>query len=121
VYRTEDNISRRHRNKCVLFQRDSLSTLTFCISFIPLTVELKSLKQGIKSAQKRQKYQSYFKRTIDNDSKTEEGLQKELQILKNFSNVNNMDFGLDKCPNIILKKGYLCHSQNMILEFYRQI
>jgi len=31
-----------------------------------------------------------------------------------------MDFGLDKIPNIILQKGYLFHSQNIILDFYRQ-
>ena len=36
---------------------------------------------------------------------TEEELRKELQIPKTFSNDANMDFGLDKIPNIVLKKG----------------
>jgi hypothetical protein len=53
--------------------------------------------------------------------KTEEELQKELQIFKTFSNDANMDFGLDKRPNIVLRKGCFLLLQNIILEFYRQL
>jgi hypothetical protein len=54
-------------------------------------------------------------------SKTEEELKKELHIFNTFSNETNMEFRIDKSPYTVLKKGYLLHTQNIILEFYRQI
>jgi len=32
-----------------------------------------------------------------------------------------MEFGLDKCTEIVLKRGKLIHSQNVILDFTRDI
>jgi len=39
--------------------------------------------------------------------KTEEEIQKEMQVIRNFSNDIHMDFGLDKCAEIVLKRGKL--------------
>ena len=48
--------------------------------------------------------------------KTEEELQKYMQIVRTFTDNIHMEFGLDKCAKIVLKKGKLVHSQNLILD-----
>jgi hypothetical protein len=42
-----------------------------------------------------------------------------MQATKIFSNDIHMECGLDKCSNIVLKKGKLDHSQNLILDIKR--
>jgi hypothetical protein len=32
-----------------------------------------------------------------------------------------MEFGLHRCANIVMKRGKLVHSQNIILDFKREI
>jgi hypothetical protein len=49
------------------------------------------------------------------------GCKKSYKYLKTFSNETNMEFGLDTIPYIVLKKINLFHTQNTILDFYRQI
>jgi hypothetical protein len=53
--------------------------------------------------------------------KTEEELQKQVQVVRTFSNDIHMEFGLDNCAKIVLKRGKLVHSQNLILDFNREI
>jgi hypothetical protein len=48
--------------------------------------------------------------------KTEEEIQIELQVVRNFSNDIHMNFGLDKCAEIVVKGGKLVYSQNLILQ-----
>jgi len=48
--------------------------------------------------------------------KTEEEIQIEMQVVRNFSNDVHMDFGLDKCAEIVVKRGKLVYSQNLILQ-----
>jgi hypothetical protein len=45
--------------------------------------------------------------------KTECELQKYMQIVRTFTDNIHMEFGLDKCAKIVLKKGKLVHSQNL--------
>jgi hypothetical protein len=53
--------------------------------------------------------------------KTEEELQKQVQVVRNFSDDIHMEYGLHKCAKIVLKRGKLVHSQNLILDFNREI
>jgi hypothetical protein len=46
-------------------------------------------------------------------NKTEEELQKQLQIIKTFSDNIHTEFGLDNFAKIVFKKGKLDHSQNL--------
>jgi hypothetical protein len=39
--------------------------------------------------------------------KTEEEIEKEMQVIRNFSNDIHMGCGLDKCAEIVLKRGKL--------------
>ena len=55
--------------------------------------------------------------------KTEEELQKQMQVvrIRNYSDDIDMEFGLDNCAKTVLKRGKLVHSQNLILDFNREI
>ena len=44
-----------------------------------------------------------------------------MQVLRNYSDDIDMEFGLDKCAKTVLKRGKLVHSQNLILDFNREI
>jgi len=44
-----------------------------------------------------------------------------MQVVRTFSDDISMEFGLDKCTEIVLKRGKLVHSQNLILDFTRDI
>ena len=52
---------------------------------------------------------------------TEEEFQKEIQIVRTSSDDIHMEFGLDKCAKIAFKKRKLVPSQNVILDFNREI
>ena len=53
--------------------------------------------------------------------KTEEELQKQLQVVQTFSDDIHMEFGLDNYAKTVLKRGKLVHSLNLILDFNREI
>ena len=53
--------------------------------------------------------------------KTEEEFQKQMPVVRTFSDVIHMEFGLEKCTKIVLRKGKLVHSQSLILDFNREI
>ena len=53
--------------------------------------------------------------------KTEDELQKQVQIVRTFTYDIHKKFGLDKCAKTVLKRGKLVHSQNLILDFNREL
>ena len=53
--------------------------------------------------------------------KTEEELQKQMQAVRTFNDDIHMEFGLDKCTEIVLSRGKWVHSQNLIFDFTRDI
>ena len=53
--------------------------------------------------------------------KREEELQKEMQVVRTFSDDIHTEFGLDKRAKIVLKRGKLVQSQNLILDFNKEI
>jgi hypothetical protein len=54
-------------------------------------------------------------------AKSEEGLQKQIQTVKMFSDYIHMEFELDKCAKITFKRGKLTHSQNSVTDINREI
>ena len=44
-----------------------------------------------------------------------------MQVVRNLISDISMVYGLDKCAKIVLKKGKLVHSQNLIPDFNREI
>jgi hypothetical protein len=54
-------------------------------------------------------------------AKSQEELWKQIQTVKTFSNDIHMDFGPEKCAKITFKKGKLIQSQNLVIDFNREI
>ena len=54
-------------------------------------------------------------------AKSEEELQKQIQIVKTFNNDINMEFGLEKCAKATFKRGKLTHLQNLVIDTNREI
>jgi hypothetical protein len=53
--------------------------------------------------------------------KSEEEFQKQIRTITTFSHEIHMEFGLDKCAKIVLKKGKLVHLQNLVVDINREI
>jgi predicted GNAT family acetyltransferase len=54
-------------------------------------------------------------------AKSEEELQRQIQTVKTFSDDIHMEFGLEKCAKITLKRGKLISSQNLVIDNNREI
>ena len=89
-----------------IFQGDSLSPLLFCISLIPLSLELNSLGYGYKIRTERITHLFYMDdlKLYAKDDNELEGL---LRIVKGFSDDIGMEFGLSKCAKATFKRGIL--------------
>jgi len=53
--------------------------------------------------------------------KTQEQLLKQMQVVRTFSDDIHMEFGVQRCAKIVLKRGKLVHSHNLILDFKSDI
>jgi hypothetical protein len=47
--------------------------------------------------------------------------EKQMQAVRTCNDNIHMELGLDKCARIVLKKRKLVHSQNLILDFSREV
>jgi hypothetical protein len=54
-------------------------------------------------------------------AKSDEEIQKEIQTVKIFSDDIHLEFGLEKCAKITFKRCKLIHSQNLVIDFNREI
>ena len=101
--------------KRVIFQGDSLSSLLFCISLIPLSLELNSSGYGYKIGTERITHLFYMDdlKLYTKDDCVLEGL---LRIVKRFSDDIGMKFGLSKCATAIFKRGKLEKSDHVRLD-----
>ena len=105
-----------------IFQGDRLSQLLFCISFITLTEQLNKLNSVYEDHTTKTKVKHLlYMDDLKVIGETEEELQKQMQVARNFSDDIHKEFGLDKCAKIVLKRGKLVQSQNLILDFTREI
>jgi hypothetical protein len=121
TYRREVNRSRIFRNTTRNISRRLIIT-TASISLIPLTEQLNKLNTAYEEHTINTKIPHLL--YMDNlklIEKTEEELQKQKQVVRNFSEDIHMEFGLHRCTNIVMKRGKLVHSQNLILDFNREI
>ena len=103
------------RIKCGIFQGDSLSPLLFCISLIPLSIELNNAGYGYQIMGKSINHLFYMddlKLFARNDSE----LTGLLDTVKHFSDDIGMQFGLDKCAKATFTKGKIVKAENIILD-----
>jgi len=88
-----------------IFQVDSLSPLLFCIALIPLTNELNRADCGyqVHGTERKISHLLYMD-DLKLLGRNENGLKNEMKIVQIISNYN-MNFGLEKCARICLKRG----------------
>ena len=98
-----------------IFQGDSLSPLLFCISLVPLLLELNSSGYGYKNRTEQIThllYMDYLKLYAKDDGELE-GL---LRIVKGFSDNIGIEFGLSKCVKATFERGKLENSDHVRLD-----
>lgn len=88
-----------------IFQGDSLSPLLFCISLIPLSNMLNSEGLGYVMNKKQKISHLLYMDDLKLFAKDDCQLIKAINVVKVFSNDIKMEFGLDKCAKVTIKKG----------------
>jgi hypothetical protein len=89
-----------------IFQGDSLSPLLFCMALIPLTNELNRADCGyqIHGIERKISHLLYMD-DLKFLGRNENDLKNEIKIVQTISKDINMNFGLEKCARICLKRG----------------
>ena len=105
-----------------IFQGDSLSPLLFVIILIPLTHILRKASPGYEFASSKEKINHLL--YMDNlklYSKTEKTLDSLIQTVRIFSNDIKMEFGIEKCAILVLKRGKVVKSEGIKLPDNRKM
>jgi len=89
-----------------IFQGDCLSLLLFCIALIPLTNELNRADCGyqVHGTERKISHLLYMD-GLKLLGRNESDLENEIKIVQTISKDINMNFGLEKCARICLKRG----------------
>ena len=89
-----------------IFQGDALSPLLFVITLIPLTSVLKMTKHGYEFAKNREKINHLlYMDDLKLYAKSEKELDSLIQTVRVFSKDIGMQFGIEKCSTLVLKRG----------------
>ena len=99
-----------------IFQGDSLSPLLFVISLIPLTHVLRASKPGYEVSNNKEKINHLlYMDDLKLYGKNEKEINSLVQTVRIFSKDICMDFGIDKCATLVLKRGILSKSEGINL------
>mgnify|MGYP001794065188 FL=1 len=90
-----------------IFQGDSLSPLMFVLSMIPLTYVLRKMKPSYTTRDKNSVNHLLYMDDLKLYGKSENDITSLINTVRIYSNDIGMEFGLDKCATIILKRGKL--------------
>jgi len=89
-----------------IFQGDSLLPLLFCVALIPLTNELNRSDCGYRvHGTERKISHLLYMDNLKLLGRNKNDLQNKIQIVQTISKDINMNFGLEKCARICLKRG----------------
>jgi hypothetical protein len=112
--RTKVNTNRRHKNRMWNISGRLTITTAFLHCMIPLTEQLNTLNTGYEEHTTKTKISHLlYVDDLKLTAKSEEEFQRQIQKVKTFSDDINMEFGLEKCVKITLKRGKLISSQNI--------
>ena len=97
-----------------IFQGESLSPLLFCITLIPLTNELNRGDCGyqVHGTERKISHLLYMD-DLKLLGKNENDLKNEIKIVQTISKDINLNFGLEKCARICLKRGTVQSKMHM--------
>ena len=99
-----------------IFQGDSLSPLLFVLAMVPLTMLLKRETIGYRFGSGQQMiHHLLFMDDLKLYGRSEEELEKLVDVVDMFSRDIGMEFGLDKCDVLILKQGSKVHCEGISL------
>ena len=96
-----------------IFQGDSLSPLLFVMAMIPLTQVLRKSKMGYEFKNKATINHLLYMDDLKLFGKTNNDIQSLINTVRIFSSDIGMQFGLDKCAVIVLKKGKSVNIENI--------
>ena len=89
-----------------IFQGGSLSPLLFVLCLIPLTVILQKSESAHQFSSNKEKINHLlFIDDLKLYAKNEKGLQSLVQTVRIFCDNIGMEFGIDKCATLVLKRG----------------
>jgi len=89
-----------------IFQGDSFSPLLFCIAIIPLTNKLNRAECGYQVHETERKIcHLLYMDDLKLLGRNKNNLKNEIKIVQTISKGINMNFGLEKCARICLKRG----------------
>ena len=88
-----------------IFQGDSLSPLLFVLCLIPLTLILHKSESAYQFSSTKGKINHLFMDDLKLYVKNEKGLDSFVQTVRIFSDDIGMEFGIEKCATIVLKRG----------------
>ena len=100
-----------------IFQGDSLSPLLFIISLISLTMILNKTKHGYQFSTNGQRINHLL--YMDDPklySRTEKELNSLVETVRIFSKDINMEFGIQKCAMLVLKRGKSVETEGIQLQ-----
>ena len=99
-----------------IFQGDSLSSLLFVVALIPVTIILRTLKQGYSFGKGKERlnhllFMDDLKLYVSNDNK----IDSLVKVVKIVSGDIGMQFGFDKCAVLKMKRGKQIHCEGIDL------
>ena len=99
-----------------IFQGDALSPLLFVVAMIPLTHVLRKIKSGYEFTKSKKKINHLlYMDDLKLYAKNEKELDSLVQTVRVFSNDIGMQFGLDKCAVLMMKRGKIIKSEGIEL------
>ena len=112
----KDEILGEVRIKRGIFQGDALSPLLFVISMIPLTSILRKAAPGYEFASSKVKINHLlYMDDLKLYGKTQKDLESLIQTVRIYSSDIGMEFGLEKCASLIMKRGKIVESDGITL------
>ena len=98
-----------------IFQGDALSPLLFCIALFPLSKILNENNLGYKCKGKLFSHLLYMD-DLKLYAKNDEDLREQLLIVKEYSDTIKMNFNVNKCAKLTIRRGKYSSSNNITLN-----
>ena len=101
----------------MIFQGDSLSPLIIVMFLLPLTHILRDAAPGYQVTRNEPKVNHLlFMDNLKRYASNETSLESLIQTVRVFSNDIRMDFEVEKCVILTMKKGHIPNSDRMVLR-----
>ena len=98
-----------------IFQGDSLSPLLFVVALTPMSMILRNIHHGYEFRNKERINHLLFMDDLKLYAKNEKGLDSLIQTVHVFSSDIGMQFGIDKCATVVIKRGKVIASDEIML------